>query len=172
MESLTIIGKDPFDIVQALVSIVGFPLTIYSIVIGNRNTQRSIDVQVITALAIEFHRKWDADWRGLIATLRVDGHLTADNKAKVYSLLNWIDWLGVLIHRGAFRNTPLVMDTIGSSLLEAITVSRDILNEQGRDEWVGVFEVARRLGIVSQAGAIFATTAAQERLMKNYATHP
>lgn len=168
MEAWTTMSKDPIDILLAAISAIGFPLTIYSIIISNRNTQRSIDVQIVTSLAIEFHRMWDSEWRALVSELQQSKQGESVPNARAYSLLNWIDWLGVLIARGAFKNVPLVMDTIGPSLLEAVSVTRHILNEQGAREWAGVFEIAQRLNALDNHGNIFLTATAQARLKMNY----
>jgi hypothetical protein len=48
-----------------------------------------------------------------------------------YSLLNWIDWLGVLVKRRAFADAPLVLDTIGVNLKEGILLAQDTLNADG-----------------------------------------
>jgi hypothetical protein len=76
------------------------------------------------------------------------------DKHKLLSLLNWIDWVGVLIRRHAFKNTSLIFDTIGGNLTQAIVTSRDVLNEQGKGTWPGVFEVARRLRLLDKQGKI------------------
>jgi hypothetical protein len=68
--------------------------------------------------------------------------------------LNWIDWVGILIRRHAFRNTSLIFDTIGGNLTQAIVTSRNLLNEQGKGTWAGVFEVARCLKLLDKDGRI------------------
>jgi hypothetical protein len=75
-------------------------------------------------------------------------------QSKVYDMLNWIDWLGVLIERKAFADPALMLRSIDSTLRKAITLSKQVLNEQGRAEWPGVFTVADWLDLVGKDGKV------------------
>jgi hypothetical protein len=156
--------KEFFDIIVGIVTVVGFPIAIYSIIASNKNTQKSIDIQVVTSLAMQFHQRWDAEWRTLVH--KVSDPVTASSvePQHVYSLLNWIDWMGVLMLRGALRDKNLVLDTIGLSLQDAIGANRETLNVQGAVEWAGIFEVAKRLRMLNDKGQIILTPSAKRRL--------
>jgi hypothetical protein len=146
--------RDYLEIAGTLVTAVGFPMAIYSIFASGRNNQRTMDVQVVATVSMYFHQKWDAEWRAIMADGGKRALESEPDKHKLLSLLNWIDWVGVLIRRHAFKNTSLIFDTIGGNLTQAIVTSRDVLNEQGKGTWPGVFEVARRLRLLDKHGKI------------------
>jgi len=152
---LEISPKEFLDIAGVLATVIGFPLTIYSIIKANMNTRRSIDVQIITSLSIYFNEKWNDEWGPLMDNGDPLSELTSDaQRRSFYSLLNWIDWVGTLIRRGAFSDPTLMFETIGINMRHAILLSNDVLNDQGQNFWPGVFEVARRLGLTDKKGKI------------------
>ncbi len=110
------LGHRCFDLVGFLMPVVGFPITIFAILDAHQNTKRSIDVQIVVTLAIQFQTKWDTEWAKLMETgTRLVDLTLYEEKRSFYSLLNWIDWVGVLIIRRAFSNPSLMFTTTVST---------------------------------------------------------
>jgi hypothetical protein len=142
----TIAAIKPFlDVIVALITIVGFPVAIYSIFLNGRAARRSTDLQIIMSVSATFWNKWHEGWRFQVNKLSDSAEISEADKIALYEMLNWIDWVGTLMKHSVFTRPDIVLDTIGPSIKAVLDVSRSLLNAEGQAEWSGVFVVARLL---------------------------
>lgn len=146
--------KQYLDIAVALVTIFGLPIAIYGLILNSKNTQNSLDVQIAISLAIKFDEKWDSSWERVIAKGLTFYKLSEPDRRVVIDALNWIDWLGVFIHRGALVKSSLIIDSIGANIIDTLIIAAEKLNEEGKAEWRGIFELAKRLKLTNATGDI------------------
>jgi hypothetical protein len=149
-----VIIKQYLDIIVALVTIIGLPIGIYGLILNSKHTQNSLDVQIAISLAIKFDEKWDNSWEKVISKGVKFYALSDLDKKVIIDVLNWIDWLGVFINRGALVKSTLILDSIGANIVDTIVIAKEKLNEDGKMEWKGVFGIAKRLNLLGPTGEI------------------
>ena len=66
-------------------------------------------------------------------------------------MLNWIDWLGVLIRTKSLSEKEIIFGSIGPQFTEIIEISRPLfepdLEKHGTKYWAGLLTVATALNI-------------------------
>ena len=115
--------------------------------IGARNAR---DTTIVIELGREYREKWETGGRDAVETLERNPDAgTSEQYLHVTGLLNWIDWLGILMKHRLLSQSEVIMDTIGWSMGRVIALTEEerkqSLNRYGRDYWSGVDEVASRL---------------------------
>jgi hypothetical protein len=69
----------------------------------------------------------------------------------LYKMLNWIDWLGILITHKSLSEQRIIFDSIRPQLVEIIQLSREIIKgdmkRHGEDYWAGLRTVADALKV-------------------------
>jgi len=142
-------------LVASVVTIVGLPIAVLSLLATLRGSQRAADAQLVTTLSLRFQEKWEKDWRDLTESGRpLDDSMSRLEKNQFYDLLNWIDWLGVMIDRKLFSHPALILRSIERPLRSALRLAKDEVNKDGASEWPGVFIVAARLDCIDGNGQI------------------
>ena len=132
------------DTIEKLVTIIGLPVAIWAIWASMRSTQKTSDVEIIAMLSIRFQEKWEQSWEKLFDYGQViSKNSFPDLLRTLYDALNWIDWLGVLIEERAFSQPNLIIKSIRPVLKKIIWMGHVVLNEEGPEEWSGVFHVAK-----------------------------
>lgn len=125
------------------------------VIVTSRRATEAQDSAVIIELGREFRKKWELGAGEAVRllehgrTLGVPEDVDPDLRDQLDSLLNWIDWLGVMIRHRVLRQPRVIIETIGPSMnrvidLEWARVIAD-LEEHGEEHWAGVVEVARML---------------------------
>ena len=147
--------KAILEVLTAFVTIIGLPLAVYSIIANGRNAQRSLDLQIVSNFANRFQDRWASEWRAIVdknvPLSQIQDHA---EKSKFYDMLNWMDWLGILIEKKAFSDPSLMLKSIDSTVRKIIYLARDELNKDGKVEWPGLFIVAAWLDLVDESGKI------------------
>lgn len=143
--------KDGLQIGAWLVTIFGFPLTALTIWFNGRHANRSRDVAIVSNFVNRFHDKWSSDWRAIVEGSGIRDQL---DKNKLYDMLNWIDWLGILIQRDVFSDPSLFLNSIEPTLRKAIGLTKDELDKDGKNCWPGVFTIANLIGLVGKDGRL------------------
>ena len=141
------------EVVEKLVAIFALPIAIISLILSQKSAKNSSDVQLVATLSLRFQDMWEREWRTVVQGDFDDPKYFEKNKLKIYALLNWIDWLGVLLKEGGLSKPDLILRSISSTLTLVITKSKNIILDDGWDDWTGVRCVAEKLGIVDQDGA-------------------
>ena len=133
--------------VATLVSLIGVPIALIGLWLSARQSANARDLQVILEMAEAFRKRWEHSWRDTLNALedipedeRID--LDREMRSDLYNLLNWIDWLGVIVKTRMLNNPDAILSTVGPQIRRAIELARPIISrhekEHGADYWGGL----------------------------------
>lgn len=138
-------------VVTTLLQLVGLLLLAASVVVTSRRQSEAQDTMIVINVGQDYRQRWESGAQAAVERLeqRSVEPASPHDYELLASMLNWIDWLGVLVHRQAFRKPELVLDTVGRSMARILTLGYfQIASEtaqRGRAEWSGALEIAGRL---------------------------
>lgn len=143
------------DVISKAVTIITLPVAVFTIWYNGRMAQKAIDLQIVANFSKQFHENWTTKWRSITeAGVRLDEIEIEELKYDYFDMLNWIDWIGTLIEQKSFSDPKIMLKSISPILKKVIILSSRTLNSEGKQEWSGVFSVARWLGLVDRNGKI------------------
>jgi hypothetical protein len=147
---LAVLGK-----VADLVQIVGLPMAIVAIVVAYREGRRSRDLQAALAFAESFRVGWEGSWGKALddaENLAKEAEVPAgDLREQLFSLLNWLDWVGWLIDTDVLARPHIVLSSIVPQLRRALVIVLPVMEaDEGRHEpgyWHGVSVLNQALAL-------------------------
>ena len=121
--------------------------------------QRSNDLQATLQLWETFRTKWEEDWRDALFVLEntPDGEREPDLRRLLWGMLDWIDWLGVLVQTHSIRKPHALLRLMGPQLdrILGVTVAKIARDDEahGPEFWSGLHTVERLIASGSRRTA-------------------
>jgi hypothetical protein len=149
--------KQFLELVALVVQIISFPIAAWSLYWARKEAKASRDLQIALNLSESFRSRWEGGWSDALYELK-QIQRSSDNaevpekyRDPLFQMLNWIDWLGVLIRRKSLSDKKIIFESIGPQFVEIIEISRPLLKpyfaEHGPDYWAGLVTVAEALKV-------------------------
>jgi len=139
------------DIAVKIVELFGLPLAFAALWLSSRQTAKAQDLQTVLSLSDSFRSRWEGGWQKTIIKcekLAASDKLTSLPKGlelELRTILNWIDWLGVMMKWRLLNQPQAVLQSIGPSIENAISLGRFIVERDednfGVGHWSGLREV-------------------------------
>jgi len=149
--------KSILELLALVVQIVSFPIAAWSIYLARKEAKASRDLQIALTLSESFRERWEGGWSDALYELKQVLRTSGSNEVPkeyndhLYKMLNWIDWLGILINHKSLSEQRIIFDSIRPQLVEIIQLSRGIiwddLKRHGEDYWAGLRTVADALDV-------------------------
>jgi len=149
--------KSILELLALVVQIVSFPIAAWSIYLARKEAKASRDLQIALTLSESFRERWEGGWSDTLYELKQVLRTSGSNEVPkeyndhLYKMLNWIDWLGILINHKSLSEQRIIFDSIRPQLVEIIQLSRGIiwddLKRHGEDYWAGLRTVADALDV-------------------------
>ena len=143
------------DALSKLAAIFGFPIAILTIYLSGVEAQKSRDLTITISLVESFQQEWQGNWRQALTSLKKFQQakkvrtIPPERLDELRDMLNWIDWLGLMMKSKMIQNDYVIISGTKHQLLEIINVAkRHIkkgLKKQGCDWWAGVIFVSAKL---------------------------
>lgn len=129
-----------------LVQIIGLPIAIVAVLLAYREGRRSRDLQAALAFSDTFRASWETSWDSTLQQAeelaRRDEQSAGELREQLFSILNWLDWVGSLIAGGVLARPQVVLSSILPQLRRALRIIEPILtDDEARHEpgyWRGV----------------------------------
>jgi hypothetical protein len=149
--------KSILELLALVVQIVSFPIAAWSIYLARKEAKASRDLQIALTLSESFRERWEGGWSDALYELKQVLRTSGSNEVPkeyndhLYKMLNWIDWLGILINHKSLSEQRIIFDSIRPQLVEIIQLSRDLIRgdmeRHGQDYWAGLKTVADALNV-------------------------
>jgi hypothetical protein len=148
--------KQFLELFVLVVQIISFPLVAWSIFVARKEAKASRDLQIALTLSQSFRERWEGGWSDVMYEIRHELKPNNENVPRkyqdhLYKMINWIDWLGVLIQTKSLSEQEIIFRSIRPQLKEIIQYSRPLIREdikrEGRDHWGALLTVADALGV-------------------------
>lgn len=142
---------DTSTLIATSLQLVGLLLVAAGLVVSSRRDTEARDTAIVINVGLDYRQRWESGAREVVGRLerRGDAAASPDDHAALVAMLNWVDWLGVLIKHRALRKPGLVLDTIGPSMARILELGYPAIDTEtarhGGDYWAGVVEVGERL---------------------------
>jgi hypothetical protein len=132
--------------ISNIVQVVGLPLAIIAIFFAYREGRNSRDLQAALTFSDSFRTSWEASWRKALRELQEHtakgDELPQEMREEVYNMLNWLDWVGWLIHSETLARPNHVLGSIAPVLVHILDVTAPVVaaDEEinGTEWWHGV----------------------------------
>ena len=128
-------------------------LGLYQISRGRKEAQASRDLQVVLSLSSDFRTRCEAGWDKSVRRWQTQrgAEVPAGAVEQLRYMLNWVDWLGNLIHGGHLTNTDGILGAIGIPIAQMLEIGRPVvesdLRQHGPSYWRGFLTVADLLQV-------------------------
>jgi len=149
--------KGILELLALAVQIVSFPIAAWSIYLARKEAKASRDLQIALTLSESFRERWEGGWSDTLYELKQVLRTSGSNEVPkeyndhLYKMLNWIDWLGILINHKSLSEQRIIFDSIRPQLVEIIQLSRELIRSDmerhGQDYWAGLKTVADALDV-------------------------
>src|SRR6188474_1851042 len=149
--------KGILELLALAVQIVSFPIAAWSIYLARKEAKASRDLQIALTLSESFRERWEGGWSDTLYELKQLLRTSGSNEVPkeyndhLYKMLNWIDWLGILINHKSLSEQRIIFDSIRPQLVEIIQLSRELIRSDmerhGQDYWAGLKTVADALDV-------------------------
>lgn len=131
-----------------LVQVCGLPLALLALAFGQRNVQRSNDLQATLQLWATFRTKWEGEWRdALFALEQSPDEEQEPGLTQLWGMLDWIDWLGILVQTRSIRKPHALLRLMGPELDRILAIAAPQIarhdKARGTDYWSGLHTVER-----------------------------
>ena len=117
----------------------------------------SRDLQIALNLSESFRSRWEGGWSSALYEVRLEqeaantDEVPKEKRDPLYQMLNWIDWLGVLIKEKSLTEKAIIFRSITPQFRQIINTSRtfleDEIQKEGPESWSGVLIVAKALDV-------------------------
>ncbi|MFZ0063682.1 MAG: hypothetical protein WAL47_16740 [Pyrinomonadaceae bacterium] len=149
--------KAILEVLALFVQIIGFPVAAISLFMARKEAKASRDLQIALTLSESFRSRWEGGWSDIMFELK-EVLKTSDSdevpvkyRDHLYKMMNWIDWLGILIKTKSLSEKKIIFDSIRPQLVDIIKVSRPLIRKDTQlndeDYWAGLRTVAAGLNI-------------------------
>ena len=149
--------KQILELVALAVQIISFPVVAWSIYWARKEARAARDLQIALNLSESFRTRWEGGWSDALYEVKQalqeskSDEVPRRYKDPLFQMLNWIDWLGVLINRKSLSEKGIIFDSIGPQFVEIINISRPLLKpyfeKHGPNYWGGLVTVAEALNV-------------------------
>ncbi len=147
------ITKQLLEVIVLLVQIISFPIAAGSLYLARKEAKASRDLQIALNLSESFRSRWEGGWSDALYKVK-EAQQTSGSKEvpieyrdSLFQMLNWIDWLGVLIRTKSLSEKEIIFGSIGPQFVEIIDISRPLIEpdiqEHGSKYWAGLLTVAQ-----------------------------
>jgi hypothetical protein len=147
------VTKQFLEIVVLVVQIISFPVAAGSLYLARKEAKASRDLQIALNLSESFRARWEGGWSDALykvkETQKTSGSrdVPVEYRDRLFQMLNWIDWLGVLIRTRSLSEKEIIFGSIGPQFVEIIDISRPLIEpdiqEHGSKYWAGLLTVAQ-----------------------------
>ncbi len=145
--------KQLLEVVVLFVQIISFPFAAWSIYLARKEAKASRDLQIALNLSESFRSRWEGGWSDALHEINDAQKASSDPnevpvkcRDRLFQMLNWIDWLGVLIRNKSLSKKELIFDSIGPQFIEIINISTPLVEPEiqtlGPKHWAGLLTVA------------------------------
>ena len=149
--------KEVLETMALVVQIVGFPVAAWSLYAARKEAKAARDLQIGLNLSESFRSRWEGGWSDALYEVKQaqessqSQEIPVKNRDSLFQMLNWIDWLGVLIRTKSLSEKEIIFGSIGPQFTEIIEISRPLfepdLKKHGAKYWAGLLTVAAALNI-------------------------
>ena len=149
--------KQLLEVIALVVQIISFPFAAWSIYLARKEAKASRDLQIALNLSESFRSRWEGGWSDALYRVEEAQKTSSTNKVpreyedRLYQMLNWIDWLGVLIRTKSLSEKRIIFDSIGPQFIEIINFGRPLvesnIEERGPKFWAGLLTVAHEQSV-------------------------
>ncbi|MDX1625422.1 MAG: hypothetical protein R3323_02805 [Wenzhouxiangellaceae bacterium] len=149
-------GLDPqwLQALAYLATIIGVPVAIVTFLAHKRQIERDRDFHAVLTLSESIRVRWEDGWDAALERLE-SGRGSTEDRRQLRLMMNWIDWLGIMISERLIPRPEIVLHSLDHAMLRAIRLHLH-LDDEGparldRDLWRGVGQVYDRLGASRRA---------------------
>jgi hypothetical protein len=145
--------KQLLEVIVLVVQIISFPVAAGSLYLARKESKASRDLQIALNLSESFRSRWEGGWSDALYEVKEAQKTSGTNEVPVkyrdrlFQMLNWIDWLGVLIRTKSLSEKEIIFGSIGPQFVEIIDISRPLIEpdiqKHGSKYWAGLLTVAR-----------------------------
>ncbi len=145
--------KQLLEVIVLVVQIISFPVAAASLYLARKEAKASRDLQIALNLSESFRSRWEGGWSDALHEVKEAQKTLGTNdvpikyRDRVFQMLNWIDWLGVLIKTKSLSEKEIIFGSIGPQFVEIINISRPLIEphiqEHGSKYWAGLLAVAQ-----------------------------
>ena len=145
------------QVVALIIQIISFPIAAWALYMTRKEAKASRDLQIALSLSESFRSRWEGGWSNALYEIRLAQDAAKTNEVPekdrdpLYQMLNWIDWLGVLIRTKSLTEREIIFRTIGTQFRQIINASRTFLEpeiqKEGPEYWSGLLIVAKALDV-------------------------
>lgn len=149
--------KEFLELLALVIQIISFPIAAWALYMTRREAKASRDLQIALSLSESFRSRWEGGWSDALYELKQAQEATNTNdvpekdRDPLYQMLNWIDWLGVLIRTKSLSEKEIIFGSIGPQFLQIINTSRPFIEteiqKKGPRYWSGLLIVAKALDV-------------------------
>ena len=149
--------KEILEVLALLAQIIGIPFAAISIYLARKEARAARDLQIGLNLSESFRSRWEGGWSTALYEVKQaqaasqSQEIPIENHDPLFQMLNWIDWLGVLIRTKSLSEKEIIFGSIGPQFTEIIEISRPLfepdLKKYGAKYWAGLLTVAAALNI-------------------------
>jgi len=145
-------AKQVLELIVLVVQIISFPIAAGSLYLARKEAKASRDLQIALNLSESFRSRWEGGWSDALYKVKEAQRTSGSNavpveyRDRLFQMLNWIDWLGVLIRTKSLSEKEIIFGSIGPQFAEIIAISRPLvepdIKEHGPKYWAGLLTVA------------------------------
>lgn len=149
--------KAILEVLALFVQIIGFPVAAISLFMARKEAKASRDLQIALTLSESFRTRWEGGWSDVMYELKQVLKTSESDEVPIkyrdhlYKMMNWIDWLGILIKTKSLSEKKIIFDSIRPQLVDIIKLSRPLIKQDtelnDKDYWAGLLTVAGALNI-------------------------
>ena len=149
--------KEWLELLALVIQVISFPIAAWALYMTRKEAKASRDLQIVLNLSESFRSRWEGGWSSAMYKLKEEleaintNDVPEKNRDPLYEMLNWIDWLGVLIRAESLSEKEIILDSIGPQFVDIINTSRSFLEQEIQDKgpkhWSGLLTVANALNV-------------------------
>jgi hypothetical protein len=147
------VTKQLLEVIVLLVQIISFPIAAGSLYLARKEAKASRDLQIGLNLSESFRSRWEGGWSDALYKVKEAQNASGSKEVPIeyrdtlFQMLNWIDWLGVLIRTKSLSEKEIIFGSIGPQFVEIIDISRPLIEpdirKHGSKYWAGLLTVAQ-----------------------------
>ena len=128
-------------------------ITFVGIYLSQKESTKARNLQAILKISYDFSQRWESKWANLIRVkipkLNLKEREDPEIKNELLFMLNWIDWMGLLIKKGLI-DKEMLFGSLAIPIKEilkqtSLIIKNDITNpKKGEDYWANVIYIARQ----------------------------
>ncbi|MDX6404471.1 MAG: hypothetical protein QOH70_1926 [Blastocatellia bacterium] len=145
--------KQVLEVIVLVVQIISFPVAAVSLYLTRKEAKAGRDLQIALNLSESFRSRWEGGWSDALYKVKEaqkasrPNEVPLEHRDHLFQMLNWIDWLGVLIKTKSLSKKEIIFDSIGPQFVEIIDIGRPLIEsdirKHGSKYWAGLLTVAQ-----------------------------